>query len=243
MQTNADARAYRPAGAAWPGAVPGIITRMAVDPGFHLLIGAASLELATLQRAADRLLAGSHAARNALRRAPEVSACADRWARHPAIRAALGDGAFPVRGLIFDKIPGANWQVPWHRDRLIAVQRRIALPGWGTWSVKDGVCHVDPPEPWSSRRLAIRIHLDDCPAGNGALQVLPGSHRDLTADVSPVQAITITADAGDVLIMHPLLLHASSPAVMPDRRRIIHIEYAADPLPGGLAWEVGDSSA
>lgn len=214
---------------------------MAEDPGFQLLIGAAREELARLQRAADRLLAGSHAARNVLRRAPELSACAERWARHPAIRAQLGEDAFPIRGLIFDKIPGANWQVPWHRDRLIAVQRRIDLPGWGPWSVKDGVCHVDPPEPWSSRRLAIRIHLDDCPAGNGALQVLPGSHRDQTAEVTTGMGVMITAAAGDVLIMHPLLLHASSPAATPSRRRIIHVEYATDPLPGGLAWEAGDS--
>ena len=37
-------------------------------------------------------------------------------------RQVLGDSAHPVRGLLFDKIPGANWKVPWHQDITIAVR-------------------------------------------------------------------------------------------------------------------------
>jgi hypothetical protein len=36
--------------------------------------------------------------------------------------------------------------------------------------------------------------------------------------------------------MRPLLLHASAPAKNPRHRRVIHLEYAANPLPGGLQW-------
>jgi hypothetical protein len=36
--------------------------------------------------------------------------------------------------------------------------------------------------------------------------------------------------------MRPLLLHASSAAVRPQRRRVVHIEYAAPELSGGLEW-------
>ncbi len=36
--------------------------------------------------------------------------------------------------------------------------------------------------------------------------------------------------------MHPLLLHASASSTGPGRRRVIHLEYAAEPLPGGLEW-------
>jgi hypothetical protein len=32
------------------------------------------------------------------------------------------------------------------------------------------------------------------------------------------------------------LLHASSAAEAPARRRVLHVEYAAPDLPGGLAW-------
>ena len=37
-------------------------------------------------------------------------------------------------------------------------------------------------------------------------------------------------------MIRPLLLHASSAAESPRRRRVVHLEYAADPLPGGLDW-------
>src|SRR6266568_4969591 len=41
---------------------------------------------------------------------------------------------------------------------------------------------------------------------------------------------------GGALLMRPLLLHASSAAEAPGHRRVIHLEYAVDPLPDGLAW-------
>jgi len=50
--------------------------------------------------------------------------------------------------------------------------------------------------------------------------------------------LPVDAAAGDVLVMHPWLLHASLPraADAPGRRRILHLEYAGFPLPPGLAW-------
>jgi hypothetical protein len=41
---------------------------------------------------------------------------------------------------------------------------------------------------------------------------------------------------GGIVLMRPLLLHASSPARAPGHRRVIHLEFAADPLPGSLRW-------
>ena len=38
------------------------------------------------------------------------------------------------------------------------------------------------------------------------------------------------------MLMRPLLLHASSSSSKPEPRRVIHLEYAADDLPGGLEW-------
>ena len=38
------------------------------------------------------------------------------------------------------------------------------------------------------------------------------------------------------MLMRPLLLHASSPAAVPGRRRVVHLEFAAGPLPGGVEW-------
>jgi hypothetical protein len=41
---------------------------------------------------------------------------------------------------------------------------------------------------------------------------------------------------GGLLVMRPLLLHASSPASAPAHRRVLHLEYAAEALPDGLEW-------
>jgi ectoine hydroxylase-related dioxygenase (phytanoyl-CoA dioxygenase family) len=90
--------------------------------------------------------------------------------------------------------------------------------------------------------LAVRIHLDPCTEQNGALRVIPGSH--LQGRVSAKQVVRISASpavscavaGGGVLLMRPLLLHASSACQSPRHRRVIHLEFAARALPGGLAW-------
>jgi ectoine hydroxylase-related dioxygenase (phytanoyl-CoA dioxygenase family) len=93
----------------------------------------------------------------------------------------------------------------------------------------------------------MRIHLDDCGADNGALRVVPGSHvkgripeSEIPHLVESMATICCTAFAGDGIIMSPLLLHASSKATKPSRRRVIHIEFSAAELPSGLEWAEGD---
>jgi len=39
-----------------------------------------------------------------------------------------------------------------------------------------------------------------------------------------------------MFLFKPLLLHPSSPTSALGHRRVIHIDYAANPLPGGLNW-------
>ena len=150
---------------------------------------------------------------------------------------------FAVRGILFDKTPEANWLVAWHQDLTIAVRERREAEGFDPWSVKDGTPHVQPPADLLARMLTMRLHLDDCDAGNGALRVLPGSHAHgkLSAtQITEWRARTpehvCEARAGDALLMRPLLLHASSPASTPRHRRVIHLEFAVDELPDGLAW-------
>lgn len=92
-------------------------------------------------------------------------------------KAVLGDDAFPVRGILFDKIPEANWKVPWHQDVTIAVRKKEEIEGFGPWSTKAGILHVQPPPSILERMISIRLHLDRCDESNGALQVIPGSHR------------------------------------------------------------------
>lgn len=155
----------------------------------------------------------------------------------------LGGRAFPVRAILFDKTAGANWGVPWHQDLAIAVAERLETAGFGPWSVKDGTVHVQPPQHILAGMITIRLHLDDCAADNGALRVLPGSHRhgELRTETishwaSNHAPVTCEIFKGGALVMRPLLLHASSPAKIPSHRRVLHVEYAATDLPNGLKW-------
>lgn len=179
--------------------------------------------------------------RNLLRNSPAVAALAQEL--NPLAAAVLGQGAFPVRGLFFDKLPGANWEVSWHQDLSIAVAERLETPGFGGWSVKKGVVHVQPPASVLENMLTLRVHLDDCAADNGPLRVLRGSHRHGRVDDEQIarlrqecEEVTGIMPAGGVFLMRPLILHASSPAKNPRHRRVVHLEYAANPLPAPLRW-------
>jgi ectoine hydroxylase-related dioxygenase (phytanoyl-CoA dioxygenase family) len=155
----------------------------------------------------------------------------------------LGPGCVAVRGLLFDKSPGANWKVPWHQDLTVAVRGRADVSGFGPWSEKAGVAHAQAPAAVLERMLAVRVHLDACGGDNGPLRVLPRSHRagklspaEIEAWKGRVAPVACLAGRGSILAVRPLLLHASSPAVRPGRRRVVHLEFAAGPLPGGLEW-------
>jgi ectoine hydroxylase-related dioxygenase (phytanoyl-CoA dioxygenase family) len=90
--------------------------------------------------------------------------------------------------------------------------------------------------------LAVRVHLDDCGRLNGPLRVLPGSHgrgwidNDLAEWKVRVPEAICTVQAGGIVVMCPLTLHASAPAEIPGHRRVIHLEYSSEELPGGLDW-------
>lgn len=155
----------------------------------------------------------------------------------------LGPGAFVVRAILFDKTPGANWSVPYHQDGTIAVREQLEVTGFGPWSVKDGVTHVQPPAPILERMVTVRLHIDPCDETNGPLTVLPGSHAhgflsdlEIARWKAEGRPFVCTCEAGDAILMRPLILHASPKAASPAHRRVIHLEYAIDPLPNGLEW-------
>ncbi len=150
--------------------------------------------------------------------------------------------AFGVQAILFDKNPAANWLVPGHQDVVMPVAEQVEEAGCAGWSVKAGVPHVELPARVLAGLLAVRIHLDGCDADNGALAVVPGSHRRgrLTAAQLaelPLEAFRVhAADLGDLLLMRPLLVHRSSPARQPVHRRVLHIVYAAEEPSGRLRW-------
>ena len=170
------------------------------------------------------------------------------WLQSSRLQAVLEQVGFhdgiPTRVILFDMTPEANWGVPWHQDLAIRVRRRRDVPGFQGWLVKQGMPHVHPPASVLEEMITLRIALDACGPENGPLTVPPGTHRWGRLDAGAIEhwkrtvlPFECTAGAGDALWMRPLLLHASSPARVPTRRRVLHVEWARQPLPGGLEWD------
>jgi hypothetical protein len=186
------------------------------------------------------------AVRNLLEECPEIKEFASSPSVRRLVEPVLGAECFSVRGILFDKVPEANWKVPWHQDVTIAVQNKVEVDGFWPWSVKAGVLHVQPPAAVLNQMLSVRLHLDPCGEENGTLRVIPGSHRQgrIAEDLIPVirksnPEHVCVANAGDVLLMRPLLLHASSASLVPSHRRVVHLDFAAVQLPTGMHWFSG----
>jgi len=181
--------------------------------------------------------------RNLAHLLPAVSLLAESNLLRALIEPILGEDAKLVRSVLFNKDQDTNWQVAWHQDLAIAVRCQAAVPGFGSWSVKAGVAHVQPPIAILENMLTLRVHLDAADEHNGGLWVSPGSHRlgrlpagEAAAVAERHGKILCSVQAGDALVLRPLLLHASRKAASDNPRRVIHLEFAGATLPEPLAW-------
>lgn len=158
---------------------------------------------------------------------------------------ALPTDAVAVQCTLFRKTADCNWKVPYHQDLSIPVAARVEHPELSGWSMKEEGHYVQPPVAVLDTLLAVRLHLDPSRSDEGALRVVPGSHRlgRLSADDMAVTEknkveVVCTADAGDLLLMRPLLLHASSKAERPNGRRVLHFLFAPRRPGCGLQWRI-----
>ncbi len=155
----------------------------------------------------------------------------------------IGRDLVAVKATLFDKTGEANWRVQWHQDRSIAVKERRQVAGYGPWSTKAGVLHVEPPSQVLAQMLAVRIHLDESGAESGPLRVIPGTHRaGKLTDAEVAQAVEagpvaeLHVPRGGLLLMRPLLVHSSTVAATPHHRRVLHIEFAPPDAISPLHW-------
>ena len=149
-------------------------------------------------------------------------------------RSILGAGAYPFRATVFDKNTDANWLVVWHQDTALPLRLRRETPGWGPWSVKEGVIYAHAPASALSQVLALRLHLDDSTPQNGPLRVLPATHKlgVLSDDAihqlaQEIAAVECYVPRGGIVAMKPLVVHSSSKSHSESARRVLHIEYAS----------------
>jgi ectoine hydroxylase-related dioxygenase (phytanoyl-CoA dioxygenase family) len=153
----------------------------------------------------------------------------------------FGTRYFVVKSIYFDKPESSNWFVAYHQDLTISVKERHEIHGFGPWTVKQQQFSVQPPVEILRQNFTVRIHLDETDSSNGALRIIPGSHkkgiyRPENIDWSNETEQTCDVPKGGIMIMRPLLLHASSRSTGNRRRRVVHIEFAEGELPEPLLW-------
>jgi ectoine hydroxylase-related dioxygenase (phytanoyl-CoA dioxygenase family) len=167
----------------------------------------------------------------------------DVW-RRPQLLAILHEVLGPngglVRALYFDKPPEKSWSLPWHKDRTIAVRAHVEKSEHFTKpTFKSGVPHVEAPVELLQTMVTARIHLDPMTPDNGAVQVIPASHREAAGNESVADAQPIYLQRGDLFLMRPLLTHSSVGAREGNQlhRRTLHLEFAAtSQLVDGYQW-------
>lgn len=151
--------------------------------------------------------------------------------------------ATPVRVVVFNKSEKANWGVPWHQDRVIAVAQKVEISGYHNWSKKSGTWHCEPPQHILEQMMFVRVHLDNTDKLNGAMRISVGSHakgivpsKDAEAEALKHPIEYCDALRGDVLVLKMLTLHSSKPAKIKSGRRVLRIDFSASELPAPLGW-------
>lgn len=222
-----------------------LLSKTVLDHGFALVPGAISIDLignlSTELTEGSSLRRGRAGVRHAMKM-PSVAALANGPKLLGIAKDILGGKAVPFRATLFDKSAEANWLVAWHQDTALPLRERKDTPGWGPWSLKEGVVYAHAPADALARVVALRVHLNDSGAANGPLRVLPGTHHagvltdeEIRAFGHEVPAVDCLVTKGGVLAMRPLLVHASLKSQTEMARRVLHIEYATSmTFAGGL---------
>ncbi|WP_281235210.1 phytanoyl-CoA dioxygenase family protein [Flavobacterium gelatinilyticum] len=157
------------------------------------------------------------------------------------IESNFGKGYFITKSIYFDKPENSNWFVAYHQDLTISVDKKADVQNFENWTVKQNQFAVQPPAEILEDNFTIRIHIDKTTKDNGALKVINNSHskgivRIENFDFKNEKETICEVEKGGIMIMKPLLFHASNKTTNNERRRVIHIEFSKKQLPSGLEW-------
>ncbi len=157
------------------------------------------------------------------------------------IESNFGKGFFITKSIYFDKPEKSNWFVAYHQDLTISVDKKAEIENFENWTTKQNQFAVQPPKEILENNFTIRIHIDKTTKDNGALKVINNSHskgilRIENLDFENEKETICEVEKGGIMIMKPLLFHASNKTTNNERRRVIHIEFSNQQLPDGLEW-------
>lgn len=127
----------------------------------------------------------------------------------------FGKGYFITKSIYFDKPEKSNWFVAYHQDLTISVNKKTETANFENWTVKQNQFAVQPPKEILEDNFTIRIHLDKTTKDNGALKVINNSHskgilRIENMDFEKEKETMCEVEKGGIMIMKPLLFHASN---------------------------------
>ncbi len=144
----------------------------------------------------------------------------------------LSGNAFLVRAIYFNKTLNTNWNITWHQDKTIAVNKQIDLSGYKAWTIKDKINCVQPPVTVLEDMVTFRVHLDAADRANGCLKVISGTHRfgilsqpEINRIKNIYPMVSCEVNPGDAVVMRPHILHSSEKSLVSGNRRVIHLEY------------------
>lgn len=157
------------------------------------------------------------------------------------IQSNFGKGYFITKSIYFDKPEKSNWFVAYHQDLTISVDTKIEVENFENWTIKQNQFAVQPPKEILEDNFTVRIHIDTTTKENGPLKVINNSHskgilRIKKLNFENEKETICEVEKGGIMIMKPLLFHASKKTTNNERRRVIHIEFSKQELPSGLEW-------
>lgn len=184
------------------------------------------------QKLRDSLFSTGEAGNRCLLDHPAVSEVALQLKKELILGRWLPPECVVIQAISFNKTAETNWKVRWHQDLMFPFAAPVTTEGFELPSRKESIDYARPPLTVLKEMLAVRLHLDDCDENNGPLRVCSETHSLGVLDSSTNSGVvfskgetTILAKSGEALLMRPLLLHASSPALQPRHRRVLHLVY------------------
>jgi hypothetical protein len=148
---------------------------------------------------------------------------------------------FLSKAIYFNKQSKLNWFVGYHQDLSISVKNKLEVESYNSWTNKKGQLGVIPPLSILENSVTFRIHLDDADETNGCLKVISKSHKkgiiriDNNFEIkNQGKEVTCNIKKGGIMLMKPLLLHASQKSISENDRRVIHLEFSNQEIP--MEW-------
>jgi hypothetical protein len=148
---------------------------------------------------------------------------------------------FLSKAIYFNKPSKSNWFVSYHQDLSVSVKEKNESEGFNNWTNKKGQLGVIPPLNILEETITFRIHIDNTNVENGALKVISESHnKGIIRIDEDFQKFNYGNEAicdvksGGVMLMKPLILHASQKSVSDNERRVIHLEFCNQEIP--MRW-------